>query len=380
VISNRDVQWWISEAHRYPESSPTLIEKLAERLAELDAENERLRGEVIGLRRGRPAGAADGSEVSALQSRVETLQRILNGQASTEPAVVMFSDRLEMARMPLSQVRMRLGSTRSQGALLPTASLGVRCLLMVRPHEDLLLLTSRGRLISVCLHDIPFLIEGNDWPSAGGESRLAGGERVTAAVAAAKSPRFWTLVTRQGFVVQLLGAHVEKRSCQDDPVVRSQHHHDEPVAILDGDRGDLFLITRWGKAIGFPQRAIAGQGCSGLTVEPDDGVVAALPLPADAEVLAITAGGYVMRRDSAGFRRRHKPGGHGRSFIQAYDVLAAVPYAARGKLLFLTYSGKFIAAASAGIPLQGRLGKGMQLCDLSGDPAVAVTFVPGALL
>ncbi len=380
MIRNRDVQWWTSEAHRHPASAPALIEKLAERLAELDAENEQLRGQVIRLRRGRPAGAADGSEVGALRSRVETLQRILNGQASTEPAVVMLSDRLEMARMPLSQVRMRLGSTSRRGALLPTVSLGVRCFLMVRPHEDLLLLTSRGRLISVCLHDIPFLIEGSDWPSAGGESRLADGERVTAAVAAAKSPRFWTLVTRRGFVVQLLGAHVEKRLCQDDPVIRSQHHHDEPVAILDGDRGDLFLITRWGKAVGFPQRAIAGQGCSGLRVEPDDGVVAALPLPADAEVLAITTGGYAMRRESARFRGRHKPGGQGRSFIQAYDVLAAVPYAARGKLLFLTYLGKFIAIAAAGIPLQGRLGKGTKIRDLSGDPDVAVTFVPGTCL
>ena len=43
MIRKGDVQWWVLEAQKYPESAPIAIEFLSERLAELDTENEELR-------------------------------------------------------------------------------------------------------------------------------------------------------------------------------------------------------------------------------------------------------------------------------------------------------------------------------------------------
>jgi DNA gyrase/topoisomerase IV subunit A len=377
MIHKSDVQWWLLEVKKDPESAPGIIEALAGRLVELDVENERLRDELIRLRRGAPPPVAEGVELGALQRKVDTLQAILQGQASTETAVVLFSDQMQMVRMPLSQVRLRIRHSRP--AMARSAVLSVAGVLLVRPQDDLLLLTGRGRVLKVLLHKIPYLVEGDDWP-ADKESPLAAGERVTAATAVAKPPRFWTVVTRRGHVRQLLRLHVDKQLEQGDLLIESPLHNDAPVAIVDGDRGDLLLVTRWGKAIRFPQATITPQGSVALQVDPDDQVVAALALPSDGEVLVLTAGGYAMRRDMTRFRAGAKPGGSGRTFIQAYDVLDVFPYAARGKLLYLTYSGKFVTAKTAGIPLQERAGKGAQVHDLSQDPAVAITFVPGALL
>ena len=244
MIRRSDVQWWLLEAKKDPESALAIIEALAGRLAELDAENERLRDELIQVQRAAPP-PVDSAEVGALQSKVDTLHAILQGQASTETAVVLVSEGGELARMPISQVRLRLRQDRP--ALSRSAVLSACALLVARPQDDVLVLTSQGRFRKVSLHTIPYLVDDDSWPVAEGES-VAPGERATAAIAVAKPPRFWTVVTRRGYVRQLLRLHIDKQLGQDEVIVNSSLHNDAPVAIVDGDRGDLLLITRWGRS------------------------------------------------------------------------------------------------------------------------------------
>ena len=382
MIRESDVQWWVLEAKKHPESAPAIIEELAKRLAELDAENERLRDEIVQLQRHAPAAAA-GDEVRALRSKVSTLQRILDSEASAEPAVVFLSDRLQPARLPLSEVERLI----REGHPIPGSGepLGLRAdacrprlLLLARPQDELLLLTSQGRGFKAPLSGVPALVEGNEWPVA--EDRdLAAGERLTAAVAVTKPPRFWTIVTRRGYVRQFLRIDLDHRMTQGDPMIESPLHNDAPAALVNGDEGDLLVLTRWGRGVRFPQRSIAGQGSIALELDPDDEAVAALPLPSDAKILIVTASGFVARRDTGQFRARSRPGGTGRALIQAFDVLGVLPSEPQARLLYLTYSGRLALVSTADIPLYQRSGKGTRVRDLGRDPAVAVALVPEAL-
>ena len=371
MIRKSDVQWWVLEAKKHPESAPAIIEELARRLTELDAENERLRDEIVRLQRRTPA-AAPSADVKALQRKVETLQNLLDGEKPTETCVVFLSDRLQSAQLPLS----RAGQMAREGrpALDKRALLGLRCLLLARPHDELLLLTSQGRGLKAQLSDIPTLSEGDGWPTAEGEG-LAAGERLTAAVAVGEPPRFWTVATRRGYVQRLVRVAFDRQLAQGDQLVKSPLRNDTPVAMVNGDRGDLLLVTRWGKGLRFSQRAIEGQGSLALDLDPDDEVVAALALPADDEILIVTATGYAARRDTARFEARSRPGGAGRSLIQAHDVLAAFPYSSRARLLYLTYSAKLALVSAADLSLQERASKGTLLRDLSRDPGVAALLV-----
>ena len=373
MIRDSDVQWWVLEAKKHPESAPAIIEELAKRLAELDAENERLRDEIVRLQHRAPA-AVEGAELSALRRQVATLQRLVDGEASAGPAVVFLSDRLQSARMPLSQV----GRLADEGrpALGGRALLGRRCLLLLaRPQDELLLLTSQGRGLKLLPSDVPTLTEGEGWPVAEGRE-LAADERLTAAVAVAQPPRFWTVVTRRGYVRQFLRIAVDRGAAKGDPLVESPLHNDVPVAVVDGDEGDLLLLTRWGKGVRFPQRAIAGAGSVGLELDPDDEVVAALPLPSDTRILIVTASGYAVRRDTSRFAARSRPGGAGKSLMQAFDVLGAFPCDQQTRLLYLTYSGKLALVSTADVPLHQRSGKGTRVRVFDRDPAVAVALVP----
>ena len=87
MIRKGDAQWWVLEAKKHPESAPAIIEELAKRLAELDAENERLRDEVVQVQRRAPA-APDRSELTALRRQVTALQGLLDEETVPEPAWV----------------------------------------------------------------------------------------------------------------------------------------------------------------------------------------------------------------------------------------------------------------------------------------------------
>lgn len=375
MIHKDDVKWWVLEAKKHPKSAPTIIEELAQRLVELDAENERLRDEIIRLQRHAPA-AAENTEASGLRDKVATLQALLDGKVSSEPSVVFLSNRLQTARMPLAQVQ-RL-AREERPVLNRQATLGLRSLLLARPHDELLLFTSQGRGFKLLPLDIPLLTGGDDWPATEGPG-LANGERLTAAMAVAQPPRFWTVVTRRGYVRQFLHIDLDMKMTQGDQLVESSFRNDAPVAVVNGDRGDLLVLTRWGKGVRFPQRAIAASGSVALEMEPDDEVVAALSLPSDTAVLIVTASGYAARRDTSQLAARSRPGGTGKPLIQAFDVLGAFPFDPEAQLLYLTYSGKPVLVPTADVPLHQRSSKGARVRVFDRDPAVAVTLVPRGL-
>jgi len=375
MIRKDDVKWWVLEVKKHPESVPTIIEELAKRLTELDAENERLRHEVIRLQQHTPA-AGDSAEVSALRREVARLQTLLNSEASSEPSVVFLSDQLQSARILLSQAQ-RL-AREDRPVLGRQAMLGMRHVLLAHPQDELLLFTSQGRGLKLLPSDVPSLTEGDNWPITDDQG-LAANERLTAAVAVAQLPRFWTVVTRRGYVRQFLRIELDRRLTQGDRFIVSPFRNDAPVAIVNGDQGDLLVFTRWGKGVRFSQRAIEGQGSVALELEPDDEVVAALSLPSDTAILIVTAAGYAVRRDTSRFGARSRPGGAGKTLIQAFDVLGAFPCESQAQLLYLTYSGKLVLVPTVDIPLHQRSNKGTRVRVFDRDPAVAVTFVSSVL-
>jgi DNA gyrase/topoisomerase IV subunit A len=371
MIRKDDVKWWIAEAQKHPQAAPEIVEALSERLIALDEENERLRDEIIRLERRVPA-TVDSEEVSALRDKVSTLQALVNGEVSDEPCLALLSDQLQSVRVPLARVH-ELARV-EQPVLNKGSMLGLRCVLLARPHEELLLLTSQGRGFTVQVADAPIL-EGKDWPAFDGP-KLGENEWLTGAVVVTRQPRFWTVVTRRGFVRQMIRIDFDRRVEKGEPLVESPFRRDVPVAVVDGDEGDLMLVTRWGKGVRFPQRSIKSAGSQALEMDDEDEIVTALPLrDDDAQVLVVTAASFAVRRGASQFEPRPRPGGQGRSFIQAFDVLGAFSCEPHDRLLYLTYSGKLILASVDDIPLYTRSGKGAPVYAFDRDPAVAVVLV-----
>jgi DNA gyrase/topoisomerase IV subunit A len=371
MIRKSDVQWWILEVDKHPESAPAIIEELAKRLIELDQENERLRNEVIALKRRVPA-VASGSRVQVLQQKVETLQQLLQSQSTSETALVLLADQMRAARIPLTWAYQLANQDRP--VLDTRALLELKCMLAVQPGSELLLLTNQARGFRLRPDDVSPLDESGSWPEPE-EYSLEPGERLATALAVQGAPRFWTVATRRGYVQRFVRVAFDRRLAQGDQLVKSFFHNDEPVGITEGDRGDILIVTRWGKGVRFSQHTIEAQGSTALELESGDEVTAALSLPADTEVLILTASGYAVRRDTSEIVARSRPGGTGKTLIQARDVLAIYPYLPEAQLLYLTYAGKLVRISTDDIPIQDRSSRGVQVSDMRRDPAVAIALV-----
>lgn len=372
MIRKRDVQWWVLEAEKHPESAPSIIQELAARLTELDEQNERLRNEIIRLRRRAPA-ATSSARVKALQAKVEALQTALKSQDLSEPSLVLLSDQALSARIPLSLAREMALDGRP--VLDAQAALRLSYLLVAHPQDELLLLTSHGRGFRRMLADIAPLAEGGPWPASPAEE-LTASERMTTAVSASEPPRFWTVVTRQGYVQRFVRVALERRLEQGTQLFQSPFRNDAPSAIVSGDQGDLLVVTRWGRAVRFSQRVIETQGSVALELGPGDEVADAIALPDESEILIVTAAGAALRRETSQFAARSRPGGAGKALVQARDVLALRSYSVHAELLYATYGGRLVLASVADVPLSDRADRGTILCDMRRDPAVSVTLVP----
>jgi len=371
LIRKSDIQWWLLEANKHPESVPQIIEELARRLVELDAENERLRNEALRVRR-RPARATTSTEVASLERRVQALSELLQHQGAHEAALVLLGEGPAMARLPLPSA---LDQARQHGqALHQQAALGCRSALLAHPADDLLALTTYGRGLWLPLADLPSLPADGTWPVAA-ELVLKPGEQIAVAVSVRERPRFWTVVTRRGYVQRFVRVAFEQKLAHGDQLVQSPVRSDEPVAIVDGDRSELLLVSRWGQALRFSQRTIEPQGSVAMDLDAGDDVAAALPLSSDCEVVLATASGHASRRDTASVASRTRLSAPGRPLIQAHDVLGLFPYAPRSELLYLAFSGRVASASLSELPQEDRAGKGTLVCDLRRDPAVAVVCV-----
>jgi len=373
MIRKSDVKWWILEARQHPEAVPEIVQTLADRLIELDVQNERLRDEIIRLQQHQQPAAPASAQVQSLQRQVQVLKGMMESQSTAENMLILLSEQLGSARMSVSRAKDL--AQKNQTILDRRSLLEVGALLAVRPHDQVLALTNYGRGFRFLVPDIAPMIDEERWP----ESRcpdLEEGERLTATISIEEPPRFWTVATRGGYVQRFVRVALDRQFGNGERAIASPLRNDAPAAIVNGERGDIMLITRWGYATRFPQHTIETRGSIALQLEEDDQVVAAVALPANLQVLILTTSGHATRYNTEKLDPLSKPGAKSRRIFLVRDVLAVLPCPPRARLLYLSFSAKLTLALTATIPLQDRAGGGMQLPGAGRDPILAAAIVP----
>ncbi len=377
MIRESDVKWWVLEARRHPESAPEIIEQLAARLVELDAQTEQLRAQLLHAQTQPRADSA--SELAEARRQLAELRQLLTEHLALEPGIVFITRSGQAARLSLARAArlVRSGASCLERRAV-TQMWGLRA---GRPQERLVLLAANGVGSEWAVQALPTLEEGSLWPA--GDSETAAADRpfgplnpLSAATIVAETPRLWTVVTQRGWARQFLGAALARDLAERRPLTISPLGRDVPVALVSGDAEDIAVFTRWGRAARFPQRALAAQGNAALELDADDEVIAALPLAAEGEIVLVTAAGAAVRRSTTDLKPRARPGGPGRPLIQAFDLLAVLPAAAHAHLVLLTHTGRLCTYAVDAIPFHERVGRGTPLGDFTRDPAIAAVIVP----
>jgi DNA gyrase subunit A len=144
--------------------------------------------------------------------------------------------------------------------------------------------------------------------------------------------------------------------------------------ISDGN-GEIFIGTRLGMAIRFPESDVRSMGRSaygvrGVSLREGDAVVAMQVLGPDGTILSVTEQGYGKRTELAEYRVQSR-GGLGIINIQTSErnghVIGVTQVTEQDELMLITQQGKILRMASRGIRVIGRATQGVRLIDIEGD-------------
>ena len=253
-------------------------------------------------------------------------------------------------------------------------------------HAYVLIFTTRGRMYRLKVHRIPDVGPAGRGKSIANLVSLGPDEKIAALETVRDFPaepggRFVVMGTRQG-VVKRVDLHAFRHLRANGIIAMLMRDDDVMVgAELSGGGDEIFMGTRAGKAIRFPESdvrergRIAGGVC-GIRLRADDEVVAVTVPRPGGTVLSVTERGYgkrtaldeyrVQSRGGLGIISIHPSSRNGRVVGMAYVE-------DDDELMLVTQQGKIIRMVASDIRPIGRTTQGVRLIEIDqADSVVAV--------
>lgn len=232
--------------------------------------------------------------------------------------------------------------------------------------DTLLLITDQARAYRLPVTAIP------EKPvRARGENILARfdlqpGENL-AAILPVRAEGYIALVSRSG-MVRLLRHHVFGDFMKPGTALYDPKSYG-PLANAcwtPGD-GDLFLVTRNGRAIRFSEKTVPPQGGLGIRLPDDDEVTGVTPVYEDSGVFMLANDGKGTIRLMEGFSPNKAPGAGGKIAIKADAVVGAATVSMDDDLFIISRLGKIIRFSAAEVPEKEGVVQGVICMSLRAD-------------
>ncbi len=250
-------------------------------------------------------------------------------------------------------------------------------LFVASTHAYILIFSDRGRVYWLKVHEIPDVGPAGRGKAIANLVNMEPGERIATLQAVRDWPeadgeRFVLMGTRRGVVKKTdLRAYRRPRAAgiiamgigPDDAVIAAE--------LTDGD-GEIFIATRDGKAIRFPEahaRPIGrtSQGVRGISLRPGDEVVSMAVVKPGGTLLTVTERGYgkrtpldeyrVQSRGGAGIINIHTSNRNGR-------VIGVVYVERADELMLITQHGKILRMVATDLRPIGRATQGVRLIEI----------------
>ncbi len=201
---------------------------------------------------------------------------------------------------------------------------------------------------------------------------LQPGERVVALLPADAGAQV-ALVSERGQARRVRSSFVGQH------MIQGMRFHDPkaggPLAAACWTSGsdEVFIATRQGFAIRFPEQRIHDTGSLGIRLERDDAVVGAAAVREESAVFLLSADGKGTLRQMAGFASNKMPGGGGKVALKT-DALVGATAALTGDDLFvISRLCKIVRFPMEEIPPKEGVVQGVNCMALRSDECVATT-------
>jgi len=265
----------------------------------------------------------------------------------------------------------------------------VNHLFVASTHSFLLVFSDRGRAYWLKVHEIPDVGADGKGKSVANLVQMAEGEKIAAMLAVQEfdDQHFIVMGTRKGTIKKTeLSAYSNPRA--GGIIAMGIEEDDAVIAVqLSDGQSEIFIGTRDGKAIRFPEGDVRAMGRTaygvrGIALRDTDEVVAMQVAKPGGTLLTVTEKGYAKKTELDEYRVTGR-GGLGVKNVEVTDknghVVGIAQVHDNEELLVITEQGKILRTPANEIRTIGRATQGVRLMDLEGeDTIVSVALVEKA--
>jgi DNA gyrase subunit A len=262
----------------------------------------------------------------------------------------------------------------------------VNHLFVASTHSYLMVFSDRGRAYWLKVHEIPDVGADGRGKSIANLVQMESGEKIADMLAVREfdDTHFVVMGTRNGTIKQTeLSAFSNPRA--GGIIAMGVEENDAVMAVqLSDGASEVFIGTREGKAIRFPEEEVrsmgrAAYGVRGIQLREGDEVVAMQVAKPGGRLLTVTERGYAKQTELGEYRVTGR-GGLGIKNVEISDknglVVNSLQLQDSNELLVITEQGKILRTPGSDIRTAGRATQGVRLMDLEpGDRVVSVALV-----
>jgi DNA gyrase subunit A len=259
----------------------------------------------------------------------------------------------------------------------------VEDLFIASTHDYILFFTDAGKIHWMKVHEIPQAGRLTRGKAIVNLLNLSPEEKVTTILSLKDfAPgKFITFMTKRGVIKKTaLEAYGNPRA--GGIIAIHLDEADELISTkLTDDEQHLFIGTKIGKAIHFPENQIRemgrnARGVRGIRIAKGDEVVGMEVVAPHTPILTVTENGYGKRSQASEYRIQNR-GGSGIFTVKRTkktgDVVGIKTVTDEDELMVISNKGKIIRLRAVDIPIQGRSTQGVRLITLEeGERVVAV--------
>ncbi len=290
-----------------------------------------------------------------------------------EDVVVTISHQNYVKRLPVTTYRKQRRGGVGVGSGAQEEDF-VEHLFVASTHDNLLLFTSKGKAFVIKVHELPQASRTAKGKFVTNFVSLAQGEKVTSYIPVRKfeEGKFLVMATRMGQIKKCeLTAFENTR--RNGIVAIGLDPKDELVeAELTDGKQEIFIATRKGKAIRFPETFVRSMGRSaggvrGISLENKDYVIGMEVVNTKATLLSVTENGFGKRSQIDEYRITSR-GGKGVTNIKVTDkngeVVGLRCVTDKDDLMVITQQGMVVRSSVKDIRETGRVAQGVRLINL----------------
>jgi DNA gyrase subunit A len=293
-----------------------------------------------------------------------------------EDVVVTISHQGYVKRLPVTTYRKQKRGGVGVGSGVVEEDF-VEHLFIASTHDNLLLFTSKGKAFIIKVHEIPQASRIAKGKFIANFVSLAQGEKITSYIPVRKfeEGKFLVMATSSGQIKKCELTDFENTR-RGGIIAIGLDPKDELIeAELTDGKQEIFLATRKGKAIRFPENLVrsmgrAAGGVRGINLDNKDYVIGMEVVSKNATLLSVTEKGFGKRPEIEEYRVTSR-GGKGVTNIKVTDkngeVVGLKCVTDRDDVMIMTKEGMVVRCSAKDIRETGRAAQGVRLINLKKD-------------